>query len=279
MGSPLYMSPEQIRSAKNVDARADIWSLGVILYELTSGALPFEADTLGELFEHVFTKSVTPLREKLPGVAPELDAVVMRCLAKEPAARFATVAELAAALGRVAACSSHPHPILSTASFDGPPQVAAAVTGPITTLGNASAASSLGAASPQPRARGPAIAVAALAAVLTIAGAAIVLKTVTNRTPTSAAATQPISPAPDPRPPPPEHAPEPTLEHAPTPTPAPTPAPTPTPTPTPAPTPAPAPAPAPTPTPAHSSKAPKPPPAAKPASPKPPSADPFGSPD
>jgi serine/threonine-protein kinase len=98
MGSPLYMAPEQIRSAKNVDARADIYSLGVILYQLTTGTTPVDADTLGELFERIFTQPTAPLRERCPEISEDFDALVMRCLAKEPAGRFATAGELAAQL-------------------------------------------------------------------------------------------------------------------------------------------------------------------------------------
>jgi serine/threonine-protein kinase len=98
MGSPLYMAPEQIRSSKSVDARADIYSLGVILYQLLTGRLPIVAETLGELFEHVFMKTIPPLRTHAPDITPELEAVVMRCLEKEPENRFASAKDLAAAL-------------------------------------------------------------------------------------------------------------------------------------------------------------------------------------
>ncbi len=100
MGSPLYMAPEQIRSSKNVDSRADIYSLGVILYQLTTGVTPVQAETLGELFENIFTKSIVPLRERDPGIPAEFDALVMRCLAREPSARLGTVRELAAGLAQ-----------------------------------------------------------------------------------------------------------------------------------------------------------------------------------
>jgi serine/threonine protein kinase len=98
MGSPLYMAPEQVRSAKKVDARADIYSLGVILYQLVTGRVPFPAETLGELFEALFTRATPPPRGHRPEISPELDAVIMRCLAKTPEERFEGAAQLGAAL-------------------------------------------------------------------------------------------------------------------------------------------------------------------------------------
>ena len=61
MGSPLYMAPEQMRSSKNVDARADIWSMGVILYEMLGGRSPFEADTLPEVCARIMAEPPAPL--------------------------------------------------------------------------------------------------------------------------------------------------------------------------------------------------------------------------
>ena len=98
MGSPFYMSPEQIRSLKGLDARADIWSLGVILYQLLAGVRPFEAEALAELFLKIGADPPPPLRDKRPDVPPELEAAVLRCLEKKPAARPQTVAELARSL-------------------------------------------------------------------------------------------------------------------------------------------------------------------------------------
>jgi serine/threonine-protein kinase len=98
MGSPSYMSPEQLLSANTVDARADIWSMGVVLYELLAARLPFAAETMPELVAMVLQRGPDPLRERAPEVPPALVAIVERCLQKERDARFANVAALARAL-------------------------------------------------------------------------------------------------------------------------------------------------------------------------------------
>jgi eukaryotic-like serine/threonine-protein kinase len=98
MGSPAYMAPEQMQSTKDVDQRADIWSLGVILYQLISGRLPFVADTLPALCLAVLNEtppSPESIRKEIP---PGLAQVVMRCLAKARDDRYRNVHELAVAL-------------------------------------------------------------------------------------------------------------------------------------------------------------------------------------
>lgn len=98
LGSPGYMSPEQVRSMKNVDTRTDIWALGLILYELLTGEPPFDAESLPALFAAIASDPPIPLRARRPDLSPHLDMIIMRCLSKEPSSRFPTVAELATAL-------------------------------------------------------------------------------------------------------------------------------------------------------------------------------------
>jgi serine/threonine-protein kinase len=102
-GSPQYMSPEQMRSAKDVDTRSDIWSIGVCLYELLTGRVPFDAGGVAEICAMVLKDPVTPPSRWVRGLPPDLEAVVLRCLEKDPTRRFQTVAELAFALEPYAA--------------------------------------------------------------------------------------------------------------------------------------------------------------------------------
>jgi serine/threonine-protein kinase len=98
MGSPVYMSPEQLVSARQTDARADIWSLGVVLYEALAGSPPFEAETMPQIVTRILHTPAPRISSVRPDLPPQFDAVVGRCLEKDPAARFPDVAQLAAAL-------------------------------------------------------------------------------------------------------------------------------------------------------------------------------------
>jgi len=98
MGSPLYMSPEQMSSTRNVDMRTDIWALGVILYEILTGHVPFEAETMPQLCGMILQDPPRPLRELRPDVPEGVSLVILRCLEKQRDRRFGNVGELAAAL-------------------------------------------------------------------------------------------------------------------------------------------------------------------------------------
>jgi serine/threonine-protein kinase len=98
MGSPLYMSPEQIGSSKHVDPRSDVWSLGVILYQLIAGWTPFHSETIAQFCGRVLHGAPTPLGQYRSGAPPGLEAAILRCLQRERERRFQSVAELAAAI-------------------------------------------------------------------------------------------------------------------------------------------------------------------------------------
>jgi serine/threonine protein kinase len=98
LGSPLYMSPEQFRAAKQVDERADIWSMGVILYKLLTNESPFQGETMGQLFASVQNSEPPSVRSLRPEVPAGLEQVIDRCLRKEPEDRYASASDLARAL-------------------------------------------------------------------------------------------------------------------------------------------------------------------------------------
>jgi len=98
MGSPLYMSPEQMSSTRSVDMRTDIWALGVILYETLTGRVPFEAETMPQLCGMILQDPPRPLYELRPDLPQALQHVVLRCLEKNRERRWSNVAEFAHAL-------------------------------------------------------------------------------------------------------------------------------------------------------------------------------------
>jgi serine/threonine-protein kinase len=108
MGSAFYMSPEQMLSTRDVDGRTDIWALGVTLYKLLTGVLPFRGDSLHQVSAQVLRDLPSPCRALRAEIPMGLDVIVLRCLEKAPAARFANVGELAVALCQFAPPRSRP---------------------------------------------------------------------------------------------------------------------------------------------------------------------------
>lgn len=98
LGSPLYMSPEQMAGSKDIDTRTDIWSLGVVLYELVTGTVPFQADAITELVVQVLQNVPKAPSHHCSELPPWIDEVVMHCLEKHPENRFLTMDDLVMAL-------------------------------------------------------------------------------------------------------------------------------------------------------------------------------------
>jgi serine/threonine protein kinase len=147
MGTPAYLSPEQWRSSKDVDARTDIYAIGVILFQLLTGQLPYDAAGLPEIYAKVMSDPVPALRSLRPELPVALDAVVRRCMAKLPDQRFHNVADLAAALMPFAPLRSHaalsliskalevPEPAIESPGTVSPPRSECPSIGPSSTLG------------------------------------------------------------------------------------------------------------------------------------------------
>jgi serine/threonine-protein kinase len=108
MGSPIYMSPEQVRSSKSIDVRSDIWSLGVILYELLTGHPPFLGQTLGEVFAAILEAQPVPIGQLVEGVPGDLDRLILMCLQRDVERRIPDAGVLASALAPFASLRIRP---------------------------------------------------------------------------------------------------------------------------------------------------------------------------
>ena len=93
IGSPLYMSPEQLKDSKHIDYRADIYALGIILYEMLTKNIPYRATTLPELLMKILNDPIIPPKQYNPNISDGLENIIFKATAKEPFARFQTIEE------------------------------------------------------------------------------------------------------------------------------------------------------------------------------------------
>jgi serine/threonine protein kinase len=225
IGSPAFMSPEQLRTPRDVDSRSDVWSLGVVLYEITTGIPPFAAGSLAEICAKVLGFSPPPPSAVRPGISPSLDGVIARCLRVDPRERFASMAELGAALRAVADGVGAPETSLTGSSpSHGSLPMAGSGASPGAPASHADIAAtavtgSLGA--PRPASSRPRALAAALVAALSLAVVVLAYALVKQRTVSAAAASHPATAdappsaiaSPD-RPPPPREPPPPASDTA-----------------------------------------------------------------
>jgi hypothetical protein len=108
LGTPVYMSPEQCRGSADVDARSDIYSVGCVLFHMLTGRTPFDCESIGEFIACHLKEDPTAPSELEPSVPPSVDAIVLRCLAKNPEDRFQTMRELEGAVEDILMTLSDP---------------------------------------------------------------------------------------------------------------------------------------------------------------------------
>ena len=188
MGTPAYMSPEQCRGAGQVDQRSDVYALGCVLFRLLCGRPPFDAEGVGELIVMHLREAPPTLASLRPGIPPEVEQLVQRCLAKDPAHRFTSGAELAIALGALTGSSPQvptPSAVYSAASA---PTTLSSAVGASTSSGSTQA--------PAKKSRGALLAGIGVA----VAAAAFAVVFVSTRGTEQKAATPPETPPEAPKP-------------------------------------------------------------------------------
>ncbi|CAN5757652.1 hypothetical protein BH11MYX3_BH11MYX3_28580 [soil metagenome] len=132
LGTPAYMAPEQFRDPSGVDARADLWAIGIMAYEMLAGRLPFRADTTQAMLIAIATQNFDPITMYLPSCPPAIVQFFDRALARDRAQRFATAVDMAMALGALPLGNAPPR---QQGSSTGYAETARPPTGPTPQLG------------------------------------------------------------------------------------------------------------------------------------------------
>ncbi len=140
LGTAAYMAPEQLADARTVDARADLWAVGITLYELIGGRRPFRGATVEELLVQLVRGEPDPIRAAYPQATPDLEAFFARALAKDPQQRFASAGEMAQAFARLSLWPPATTPAAGTPGLAPPLGVAPLATPPAGIAGLATAA-------------------------------------------------------------------------------------------------------------------------------------------
>ncbi len=171
MGTPYYMSPEQAKGAKGMDARADLYSVGVILYECVTGQVPFNADTFNELLFKIVLETPPPIEQFCPDMDPAFSSIITKAMAREPAHRYQTASEFLDALkawSQTGAGASIPPEVAHAPGAR--PQMPSSPNAPVTKASTPGAWANTGSQdAPPPKGKTPVVA-AALVGLLVLGG-------------------------------------------------------------------------------------------------------------